>query len=468
MHIRRYRLLLVMVWICFCCGLAAADSELSKIFRNTILVLSTREKLQVIPERGQTNGIVEIERVFWGSSEWVGRTFVTTSLTDDPDFRPAEPEAALLKNGAIWAVDVSDPKTPKKGSDFLGSSWPVFTAHNADETMYPRALALAEAMGQVAKAPSEKQITILLSLASSSDPDASPWAIRAIQEAGLKDTSRLLKTLPAQKLPLESQVELDRAFLKLDAKGWLNHTSRLTLFREWVTGAADEKAALKGLMYLGDLANDERPELSSFRTLLEKGFNNGRFSPLARATFLPLLAPLISDKEEAFRFLMEVIEKDAAIPARVAATYALMNHVPGDDGKVTNIRALSDRITDEPVKARLATVLQVYADEKQERAQKVLPPEAVWEEMKRALLKGEIATAMQFFSVQNADAYRKTYQSMSQAQRVSTVQEMGPLSRVERSPNEATCAFKSKLGNVQITFPVHFLKENGQWKILEY
>src|SRR6266576_766177 len=42
--------------VCFCWGQAitvAAESELQKLFRTTILVQTTREKLQVIPEKRQ-------------------------------------------------------------------------------------------------------------------------------------------------------------------------------------------------------------------------------------------------------------------------------------------------------------------------------------------------------------------------------------------------------------------------------
>jgi hypothetical protein len=165
---------------------------------------------------------------------------------------------------------------------------------------------------------------------------------------------------------------------------------------------------------------------------------------------------------------MDVIAKDPSPQARLAATYGLMNHVPPDEKRVATIRALTDKVSDDELKGRLTAVLKAYADEKEERDQNIQTPDVVWSEMKKALLNGDVDAAMRFFLPYKADAYRESFKAMSQVELTKLVEEMGPLSRIERDGNEAIYCFKSKVQGVFITFPVHFGKENGKWRILEY
>jgi len=49
-----------------------------------------------------------------------------------------------------------------------------------------------------------------------------------------------------------------------------------------------------------------------------------------------------------------------------------------------------------------------------------------------------------------------------------TMSEIPPLSPVSIERDKAEYYFEQKVDGVLITFPVHFVKENGKWKIMEY
>ena len=96
-------------------------------------------------------------------------------------------------------------------------------------------------------------------------------------------------------------------------------------------------------------------------------------------------------------------------------------------------------------------------------------PEATWAAMKKRLLRGDITGALSYFASSEADKYRQTYEAMGTNELVQIFSEMpSVITPVSIEREEAEYYFQQKVQGELITFPVHFVREAGKWKILEY
>jgi hypothetical protein len=95
-------------------------------------------------------------------------------------------------------------------------------------------------------------------------------------------------------------------------------------------------------------------------------------------------------------------------------------------------------------------------------------PEAVWSAMLSHLKAGDIEGASSYFSVATKDDYRKAFLALSKDELRSTLKDMESIKRASVEGDSAQCYFESKIDGQVITFPIEFVKEFDQWRIVEY
>jgi hypothetical protein len=92
----------------------------------------------------------------------------------------------------------------------------------------------------------------------------------------------------------------------------------------------------------------------------------------------------------------------------------------------------------------------------------------VWNNMKQALLSGNVNGASQYFSKTSSDKYKQAFLSMPQTALNTIVSQIPALTPVEIKSDTAEYRFDRTIRGVILTFPVDFAKENGVWKIIEF
>jgi hypothetical protein len=95
-------------------------------------------------------------------------------------------------------------------------------------------------------------------------------------------------------------------------------------------------------------------------------------------------------------------------------------------------------------------------------------PEAVWKSMKARLVVGDISGAISYFSIASKDKYQRSFLSLPKAKLISDAKNMGTITPVSIESDRAQYYFENVVGGQKITFPIEFVKENREWKILEY
>jgi len=98
----------------------------------------------------------------------------------------------------------------------------------------------------------------------------------------------------------------------------------------------------------------------------------------------------------------------------------------------------------------------------------VVPDSTCWSTMKTQIAAGNINNAVACFSSVSADKYREAFLSMGTSAADSILSDIPTLSPVAIEGDTAQYRFDKVIDGVTITFPVEFVKENGQWKIMEY
>ena len=95
-------------------------------------------------------------------------------------------------------------------------------------------------------------------------------------------------------------------------------------------------------------------------------------------------------------------------------------------------------------------------------------PEAVWSKMKARLAAGDVSGAISHFSIASKDKYQQAFLSLSKEELHSAVKNMDTIKPVSIENDKAQYYFESVIEGQKITFPIEFVKESGQWKIMEY
>jgi DNA-binding beta-propeller fold protein YncE len=95
-------------------------------------------------------------------------------------------------------------------------------------------------------------------------------------------------------------------------------------------------------------------------------------------------------------------------------------------------------------------------------------PEKVWKHMIARLKAGDIPGAISDFSIDSKENYRKTYESLSKQELLSTIKDIENITVSDIDSDTAEYYFETPVQGKTLLFPVKFDKEFGQWKISEY
>jgi hypothetical protein len=95
-------------------------------------------------------------------------------------------------------------------------------------------------------------------------------------------------------------------------------------------------------------------------------------------------------------------------------------------------------------------------------------PEDVWNSMKACLKAGDISGAISYYSVVSKDKYQEAFHAMSKDELHAAVSDFGAIKPDSVEADTAQYYFEKNINGQKITFPIEFVKEDGQWKIMEY
>jgi hypothetical protein len=95
-------------------------------------------------------------------------------------------------------------------------------------------------------------------------------------------------------------------------------------------------------------------------------------------------------------------------------------------------------------------------------------PEAVWNDARAKLVSGSIEDALAKFAQCSVDKYRRDFARLGNAAVSQMMNATGPISPVVIEENSAQYRFDRTIDGVVLTFVIQFMKENGQWKIVEF
>jgi hypothetical protein len=95
-------------------------------------------------------------------------------------------------------------------------------------------------------------------------------------------------------------------------------------------------------------------------------------------------------------------------------------------------------------------------------------PEGVWDQMVSNLRTSDINGAVSFYSVASKDKYREAFTSLTKDELSSMAKDLGAIKQSSLEQDTAQYYFERSIDGQMITFPVEFVKEDGQWKIMEY
>lgn len=96
-------------------------------------------------------------------------------------------------------------------------------------------------------------------------------------------------------------------------------------------------------------------------------------------------------------------------------------------------------------------------------------PEAVWVAMREALVSGSVDFAISHYSARTAESYRRVFRSLRSPDLIAfSTLIPATITPSVIEPERAQYWFEREIQGVTITFPIHFTKENGLWKITEY
>jgi hypothetical protein len=95
-------------------------------------------------------------------------------------------------------------------------------------------------------------------------------------------------------------------------------------------------------------------------------------------------------------------------------------------------------------------------------------PEAIWQRMKQSLVNGDIPGALSCFASSEVEKYQQAYLALGVNELAKTFSQLPVISPVSVERGEAEYYFQQPVNGIMITFPIHFVREQGKWKILEY
>ena len=94
--------------------------------------------------------------------------------------------------------------------------------------------------------------------------------------------------------------------------------------------------------------------------------------------------------------------------------------------------------------------------------------ETAWNLMKQRLAAGDIEGALAYFASESVPKFRESFVSLGAADLAEMAGNMGAITAIQIDSDIAQYRFDQVVDDIEITFLVGFIKENGQWRIAEF
>jgi hypothetical protein len=95
-------------------------------------------------------------------------------------------------------------------------------------------------------------------------------------------------------------------------------------------------------------------------------------------------------------------------------------------------------------------------------------PEAVWAATKERMAKKDIEGALRHFATDKRAGYRDTFKRIGVDEAMKSIAEAGPITKVYLRADTAEYSFTYNDQGTEITFLIHFLREDGEWRIVDF
>lgn len=353
----------------------------------SLIVAAQAQALQLLPEGSYlVRGIVtnqgesgpylvadiQIEHVYNAGDEIVGRHFSANTADEQTPGsvnRVIVPRLRIGESGLWLLQQDSGPLRPRSVYVYNYVAWPVIKGRQTPGGPRFEAVAsFAETLERVSQIRGrDVAISELKRLTTDSNPHVSSWAISRVAAAAATVDDGLVGFLTDlvrnTQIPVQGQVELDRAQVELRRRDWARSDARLKLFLRWFVRGVPNADAYLVAEQLGRAAQHPatagftQPDLLLLTTLLAE---NARFPLSARKCVGSILRSAVrsyDDDRPAFEAALKML--DARFPAEVRRSVALafVHDLEMDDECRERLTKLRDIETDKSVLQLLSGAL---------------------------------------------------------------------------------------------------------------
>lgn len=232
------------------------------------------------------------------------------------------------------------------------------------------AAAWEEAAAAIYNAKTEEQRRALLEKhAATADSLLSGWAISLLARNPREATTRFLRELSANdKIHADAQITLDCALCRIDSKDWPKSEPRLKLLRRWLDPKASDTLFAFGCQRVRESYLARETSLSHFTSIFSIAIDSAdkltKEQNRVLAEQLGAIRFPAAERNDGFRFLINVFEKGKTNWVRATAVRALRGFRPFTDDETKAIRTLRDKEQNKDVAAWLDGVLAPLAKQK--------------------------------------------------------------------------------------------------------
>jgi len=329
---------------------AIEDNELYKSLPD---ILVRTEVISVSkPKRGWLESTLEINRVYKGPTELLGKKFTVESTSSGQGGTGMVYPPLQKGEVGIWQLYEKNGKLLVRWGGMAPTQVIPVPSRKGISKRYEQVKATAEAIQTVVNAPKDKSLKLLRYYVRSQIPEVSVCAIHII--AGLKDQKlmQFLKDLLDEELAVYGQVAIDEALSGAeDGQAWQCSSRRKHLLKRWVSEKMNYFDACRVVARLDDLA--QHPGELDYPFILElvkTAIANEGIPVTERRSYLFPLRWIYEHSElgdECFDYLVELVARKEQQEIRIAAAYAIRNFVDLDQNRITvlekAIGSLEDR-----------------------------------------------------------------------------------------------------------------------------
>lgn len=320
------------------------------------------------PSRAYYVNRIRIDHVYGREKYLVAREFSANS-TDHAiqgNTRPVVPRLRVGESG-IWVV--SDSNSDVRSVDLYNYvRWPIRpTARPDGLPSYETIEAFADNIERVSRlSRRDDAVAALERLTMDANPYISSWAISRLSpvSVGSGETIDFLERLVGNtNVPIQGQVELDKAQLGLHGPRWGRSEARFKLFQRWFASGPSERDAhlvvtrLDLITQHADREGFPQDEVLRLVTLLVKN-NKFPLSERQRAGTMIASAARRSDNDEkVFETVVELVSSDLTETLRAPLAAMFLREFKIDDARRAVLKKLRDDEKTEAVKALLNKAL---------------------------------------------------------------------------------------------------------------